>query len=57
MHDPYNTFIEYQGRKYRYDPDMDCFYAYTESTQSRWDQWGWILVTLVLAIIAWAVSQ
>jgi len=53
--DLYNQTIEFQGRKYRYDPDHDIFYRVVEP-MSSWDQWGWILVMLILCLLAWYVT-
>ncbi len=53
--DDYNQTIEFRGRTYYYDPDQDIFYPRYE-TLSGWDQWGWILVILVLALLAWLLT-
>jgi hypothetical protein len=53
----YQQTIEYDGRVFYYDPDYDCFYPYVDpSTLSYWDRWGWIWVTIALAIVAYFVS-
>jgi len=51
MNDLYNETIERHGKTYRYDPDHDCYYA-VHCDRSPWDQWGWIVVILVLSAIA-----
>jgi hypothetical protein len=51
MNDSYNKEIVYQGRRYRYDPDHDCFYS-IPSQIGLWDRWGWIAVIVVLAAVA-----
>lgn len=56
MNDQYNTIIEHRGRLYRYDPDFDCFYP-VEPEITGWKQWSWIVLILVLALIAYIVSQ
>ena len=50
MNEQYTHTIDYQGRTYRYDPDRDIFYC--QQPISKWDQYAWIAVTLVLAAIA-----
>ncbi len=53
--DLYTHTIEFRGRRYRYDPDYDCFYPADggETTVSRW---AWIGVTLVLCALAYYVE-
>ena len=51
MNDLYNETIERRGKLYRYDPDYDCYYP-VYADRSRWDQYGWILVIVLLAAIA-----
>ena len=55
MNDLYNETIERNGKIYHYDPDMDCYYCrYGKST--RWEDWGWLYVILVLGAIAYYVE-
>lgn len=50
-------YITYRGREYRYDPDYDCFYPVRHREElSFWDQWAWIFVTALLAILAYWLS-
>lgn len=53
--DDYNHTIEFRGRTYRYDPDMDQFYPVREQL-STWDQWGWIVVVIVLGFFTWLLT-
>ncbi len=54
--DLYNQTIEFRGRTYRYDPDMDQFYPVRDEPLSTWDQWGWILVVIVLGFFTWLLT-
>ena len=45
--------IEVDGRQYQYDPDFDCFRRVQEPTESKY---GWIVVTLCVAIVAFLVE-
>jgi hypothetical protein len=54
MNDLYNETVTRRGATYRYDPDRDCYYR--DQELSKWDQWGWIWVIAVLAIVAYAVT-
>ena len=53
--DDYNISIEFRGRKYWYDPERDIFYPRSDEL-SNWDRWGWLLVIVCLAGLAWALS-
>lgn len=45
--------VEYQGRTYYYDPDLDCFYPRVAFEDlSLWDRWGWIVVIVALVTLA-----
>ena len=58
LNDQYSQSVTYQGRIYRYDPDYDCFYPLTRwEDQSHWDRWSWIYAIIVLAILAYFVSE
>jgi hypothetical protein len=52
--DSYNETVTRNGKIYHYDPDRDCYYAYTEeSTISRW---SWVIVGSVLAVACWLTA-
>ena len=55
MNELYNHTIEFRGRIYRYDPDFDHFYPVREEL-TTWDRWSWIVATVVLALIIWAIE-
>jgi hypothetical protein len=51
MNDLYNETVTRNGRVYHYDPDRDCYYAYTEeSTTSRY---AWIVLVIVLSAVCY----
>ena len=52
MNDLYTHTIEFRGRRYRYDPDHDCFYP-VEQSMTTWDRVGWLAVILVLTIVCY----
>lgn len=57
MKDPYNDYIERNGKFYRYDPDYDCYYAVPQEL-STFDKYsGWIAVIIVLAILVYALEH
>jgi hypothetical protein len=43
----YDTHIEHGGKKYRYDPDHDCFYP-VNPPMSTWDKISPLVVSLIL---------
>jgi len=45
----YDTHIEHGGKKYRYDPDHDCFYP-VNPPMSTWDKISPLVVFLILLI-------
>ena len=45
-----------RGKPYRYDPDFDIWRPVPVSSESRLSQWYWIAVTLVLALLAYALE-
>ena len=51
----YNHVEVIRGRKYRYDPDFDAYYAVSdpESTASRW---AWVAVVVLLSIVCLAIE-
>lgn len=48
MNESYEQYEIIRGRKYRYDPDSDCWYAVPVKL-SRFDQWSWIVSIILLA--------
>ncbi len=52
-----HQIIKYQGRSYRYDSEMDCFYPYSDQPQGIVDRWLWLAVTVLLALLAWFIEQ
>ena len=53
--DDYNTYIEHGGKKYRYDPDYDCFYP-VNSPMSTWDKIGPLVTILILLVISLGIE-
>jgi hypothetical protein len=47
----YDTYIEHNGKKYRYDPDYDCFYP-INPPMSTWDKIGPLIIFLILLSLA-----
>ena len=46
-----------RGRKYRYDPDFDCYYrVYTREELTLTQQYGWLAVVAILTAICYGVS-
>ena len=41
MNELYNRIIEVDDRKYRYDPDYDCYYRVQEWPETHMNRWGW----------------
>jgi hypothetical protein len=55
--DQYNEYILKDGRKYRYDPDYDCYYrVYTREDLTHMQQFGWIYVVAVLSAICYYIE-
>lgn len=46
------TVIEHNGREFEYDADFDVFRPVYTGPVSLWDQWGWIIILLVLLVIS-----
>jgi hypothetical protein len=51
----HNETITRQGKTYCYDPESDVYRAEPQSL-SHWDAFGWIYVTLVLAVTCYGVE-
>ena len=51
----YDTHIEHGGKKYRYDPDHDCFYPVNPS-MSTWDKISPLVIFLILLILVLIVD-
>ena len=43
------------GRPYHYDSEMDRYIPVAEPL-GPWDQWGWILAIIVLAVFSYLVE-
>jgi len=55
--DLYNEYIVRSGRKYRYDPDYDCYYPVREPEEyTHLSQFGWVYVTLLLSAVAYYIE-
>ena len=54
MNDLYNETVTRRGRVYHYDPDRDCYYAYTE--ESTLSKWSWVIVGSILAVVCYWTS-
>jgi hypothetical protein len=48
MNDLYTKTIVVEGKTYRYDPDRDIYYAYSE--ESAVSRWAWLVLVVVLAV-------
>ena len=49
--------IDKDGRKYRYDPEYDCWYrVFAREDLTHMSQFGWIYVTAVLCAICYYVE-
>jgi hypothetical protein len=44
-----------RGRKYRYDPDLDAYYAVVEQ-ETTVSKYAWIAVVIVLTAVCYGVS-
>ena len=55
MNELYNEYIKRNGKVYRYDPDYDCYYAVPVKL-SKFDQWAWIVVIVLLASLCYWVE-
>ena len=53
MDDNYKDCIDKNGRKYRYDPDYDCWYRVFTRDEYRdlphWSKYNWLYCIAVLA--------
>jgi hypothetical protein len=57
MNNEDNNHVEViRGRKYRYDPDFDAYYAVQE-TESAASRWAWIAVAVLLSIVCLVIEQ
>jgi len=57
MNNPHNEFIVIDDRRYRYDPDYDCYYrVYSREDLTHLQLYGWIYVVAVLAAVAYYVE-
>jgi hypothetical protein len=60
MNNPHNELILKDGRKYRYDPDYDCYYRVRSPEEyaalSHWEKHSWLYVIAVLAAICYYVE-
>jgi hypothetical protein len=55
MNELYEKTIEVDGVVYNYDPDQDIYYRRYQAS-GHWDQFGWIYITAVLAVICYCVE-
>lgn len=55
MNDLYNETIERRGKIYHYDPDMDIYYV-RYASHSFWDNYAWIVVVILLAIVCYCLE-
>jgi len=55
---PYQEYIQRDGRYYRYDPDLDCFYrVYDDSANAEFiKKHGWIVYTVILAAVVFCMA-
>lgn len=58
MNNLYEQYIyDEQGRKYRYDPDYDCYYrVHDTSNLGHMQQFGWIYATAILCAVCYYVE-
>ena len=54
MNELYNETIERRGKIYHYDPDYDCYYV--RSTETTISKYTWIVLTILLAAVAYYVE-
>lgn len=54
--DPYQQYEVIRGRKYRYDPDFDCWYRHYDVEETAISKWSWIWVSLSLALAVWLLE-
>jgi hypothetical protein len=55
MNELYNETIERNGKIYHYDPDHDIYYR-RYASHNFWDQYAWIVVIILLAIVCFALE-
>jgi len=55
MNTQYEQYEIIRGRKYRYDPDFDAYYAVHEP-ESAVSRWAWVAVAAVLSIVCLAIE-
>jgi hypothetical protein len=55
MNNQYEQYEIIRGRKYRYDPDFDAYYAVQEP-ESAVSRWAWVAVSILLLIVCWAIE-
>jgi len=55
MNKQYEPYEIIRGRKYRYDPDFDAYYAVHEP-ESAVSKWAWIAAVIVLSIVCLAIE-
>jgi hypothetical protein len=60
MNNPHSELILKDGRKYRYDPDYDCYYrVFTRDEYAalpHWSKYNWLYCIAVLAAICYYVE-
>jgi hypothetical protein len=57
MNNPHNELILKDGRKYRYDPDYDCYYrVYTREDLTHAQVYGWIYVVALLTAVCFYIE-
>ena len=60
MNNQYHKLILKDGRKYRYDPDYDCYYRVCSPEEyaalSHWEKHSWLYVIAVLTAICYYVE-
>lgn len=55
MNELYEKTITVAGKVYHYDPDHDVYYV-RYASHGFWDQYLWIVVTLVLGIVCYCLE-
>jgi len=53
--DQYNHVEVIRGRKYRYDPDFDAYYAVGDP-ESAVSKWAWVAVAALLSAVCLAIE-
>jgi hypothetical protein len=51
----YNHVEVIRGRKYRYDPDFDAYYAVGDP-ESAVSRWAWVAVAALLSAVCLAIE-